>query len=163
MEVLRGRYGALLLLQSSARELSHVIRLHREATRLTLSITLTRMPVLNIRLRELPKGLAVGLVSTIKLQYIYNFIDENIIFDVAAVLAVSLASASYIVGSVYPPTTIQMLNPPIAPPAPALGTEEAAIYTKALEEKLQNLDLVKELRQREGTLHLFSIIHNILK
>lgn len=69
---------------------------------------------------------------------------------VAAVMAVTLASASYMVGSVYPPTTIQLLNPPPAPPAPALGTEEAAIYTDKLEETLQNLDLVKELRQREG-------------
>ncbi|KAF8600067.1 Thioesterase/thiol ester dehydrase-isomerase [Ceratobasidium sp. AG-I] len=79
---------------------------------------------------------------------------------VAAVLAVSLASASYVVGSVYPPTTLQILNPPIAPPAPVLGTDEAAIYTAALEEKLQNLDLVKELRQREGWYESTRPYHN---
>ncbi|KAG9105191.1 hypothetical protein FRC07_009519, partial [Ceratobasidium sp. 392] len=65
-------------------------------------------------------------------------------------LAASLASASYIAGSIYPPTTLQLVAPPPAPPAPALGTEEAAIYTAALEEKIQNLDIVKELRGREG-------------
>jgi len=68
----------------------------------------------------------------------------------AAMLAVSLASASYVAGSLYPPTTLQFISPPPAPPAPALGTEEAAIYTTALEEKLQNLEIVKEMRGREG-------------
>ncbi|KAG8684906.1 hypothetical protein FRC08_013421 [Ceratobasidium sp. 394] len=69
---------------------------------------------------------------------------------VAAVLAASLASASYVAGSLYPPTTLQIISPPPAPPAPALGTEEAAIYTAALEEKLQSLEIVKGLRGREG-------------
>ncbi|KAG8732642.1 hypothetical protein FRC10_000785 [Ceratobasidium sp. 414] len=69
---------------------------------------------------------------------------------VAAVLAVSLASASYVAGSLYPPATLQLISPPPAPPAPAIGTEEAAIYTAALEEKLQNLEIVKEMRGREG-------------
>ncbi|QRV78361.1 thioesterase superfamily protein [Ceratobasidium sp. AG-Ba] len=68
----------------------------------------------------------------------------------AAVLAVSVASASYIAGSLYPPTTLQLISPPPAPPAPALGTEEAVKYTAVLEEKLQNLSLVKELRKRQG-------------
>ncbi|KAG8699860.1 hypothetical protein FRC09_006329 [Ceratobasidium sp. 395] len=69
---------------------------------------------------------------------------------IAAAVAVSLASASYVAGSLYPPTTLQLIAPPPAPPAPALGTEEAAIYTAALEEKIQNLEIVKEFRKREG-------------
>ncbi|KAG8778805.1 hypothetical protein FRC12_024820 [Ceratobasidium sp. 428] len=72
---------------------------------------------------------------------------------IAAAVAVSLASASYVAGSLYPPTTLQLIAPPPAPPAPALGTEEAAIYTAALEEKIQNLEIVKELRKREGKFH----------
>ncbi|KAH7338088.1 HotDog domain-containing protein [Rhizoctonia solani] len=67
-----------------------------------------------------------------------------------ALLAVSVGSASYVAGSLYPPTTLQLINPPPAPPAPALGTQEAEIYMVALEEKLQNLPLTKELRQRQG-------------
>ncbi|KAG8709881.1 hypothetical protein FRC09_000419 [Ceratobasidium sp. 395] len=69
---------------------------------------------------------------------------------IAAAVAVSLASASYVAGSLYPPTTLQLIAPAPAPPAPALGTEEAAIYTAALEEKIQNLEIVKEFRKREG-------------
>ncbi|KAB5588890.1 Glycoside hydrolase family 13 protein [Ceratobasidium theobromae] len=68
----------------------------------------------------------------------------------AALLAVSVGSASYVAGSLYPPTTLQLINPPPAPPAPALGTEEAIIYTTALEERLQNLDIVREFRGKEG-------------
>ncbi|CEL53654.1 UPF0644 protein [Rhizoctonia solani AG-1 IB] len=67
-----------------------------------------------------------------------------------ALLAVSVGSASYVAGSLYPPTTLQLINPPPAPPAPALGTEEAQIYVTALERKLQNLPLTKDLRQRQG-------------
>ncbi|KDN37607.1 hypothetical protein RSAG8_10012, partial [Rhizoctonia solani AG-8 WAC10335] len=67
-----------------------------------------------------------------------------------ALLALSIGSASYVAGSLYPPTTLQLINPPPAPPAPASGSEEAEIYTAALEEKLQNLPLTKELRQRQG-------------
>ncbi|ELU42374.1 4HBT domain-containing protein [Rhizoctonia solani AG-1 IA] len=59
-------------------------------------------------------------------------------------------SASYVAGSLYPPTTLQLINPPPAPPAPALGSQEAEIYLTALEEKLQSLPLVGELRQRQG-------------
>ncbi|CCO29670.1 UPF0644 protein [Rhizoctonia solani AG-1 IB] len=69
---------------------------------------------------------------------------------VVALLAVSVGSASYVAGSLYPPTTLQLINPPPAPPAPALGTEEAQIYVTALERKLQNLPLTKDLRQRQG-------------
>ncbi|CUA73209.1 UPF0644 protein [Rhizoctonia solani] len=69
---------------------------------------------------------------------------------VFALLAVSVGSASYVAGSLYPPTTLQLINPPPAPPAPALGTEEAEIYTASLEEKLKNLPLAKELRQQQG-------------
>lgn len=67
----------------------------------------------------------------------------------AALLAVSVGSASYVAGSLYPPTTLQLINPPPAPPAPALGSEEAEIYTIALEKKLQTLPLAAELRQRQ--------------
>lgn len=67
----------------------------------------------------------------------------------AALLAVSVASASYVAGSLYPPQTLQLINPPPAPPAPTIGSEEAVIYTAALEDKLQNLDVVKEYRHRE--------------
>ncbi|KAF8695708.1 thioesterase thiol ester dehydrase-isomerase, partial [Rhizoctonia solani] len=67
-----------------------------------------------------------------------------------ALLAVSVGSASYVAGSLYPPTTLQLINPPPAPPAPALGSQEAEIYLTALEEKLQSLPLVGELRQRQG-------------
>ncbi|CAE6469436.1 unnamed protein product [Rhizoctonia solani] len=82
--------------------------------------------------------------------------DKTIIFvtqsrgAAVALLAISVGSASYVAGSLYPPTTLQLINPPPAPPAPALGTEEANIYLTALEGKLQNLPLTRELRQRQG-------------
>jgi hypothetical protein len=58
-------------------------------------------------------------------------------------------TAAYTVGSLYPPELATFISPRPAPPAPFLGTPEAKVYTEALEDRLQNLPLLTELRSRE--------------
>ena len=58
-------------------------------------------------------------------------------------------TTAYTVGSLYPPDLATFISPRVAPPAPSLGTPEAKAHTDALEERLQNLPLLKSLRSRE--------------
>jgi len=60
-------------------------------------------------------------------------------------------TTAYAVGSLYPPDLATFVSPRIAPPAPLLGTPEATAHTEALEDRLQNLPLLKSLRTREDT------------
>lgn len=58
-------------------------------------------------------------------------------------------TTAYTVGSLYPPELATFLSPRPAPPAPLLGTPEAKAHTESLEDRLQNLPLLKELRSGE--------------
>lgn len=58
-------------------------------------------------------------------------------------------TTAYTVGSLYPPDLATFIYPRPAPPAPLLGTPEAKAHADALEGRLQNLPLLKELRSRE--------------
>jgi len=58
-------------------------------------------------------------------------------------------TTAYTVGSLYPPDLATFISPRVAPPSPLLGTPEAKAHTEALEDRLQNLSLLRELRSRE--------------
>jgi hypothetical protein len=58
-------------------------------------------------------------------------------------------TTAYTVGSLYPPDLATFISPRVAPPAPLLGTPEAKAHIEALEDRLQNLPLLKSLRNRE--------------
>lgn len=58
-------------------------------------------------------------------------------------------TTAYTVGSLYPPDLATFISPRPAPPPPLLGTPEAKAHAEALEDLLQNLPLLKELRSRE--------------
>lgn len=58
-------------------------------------------------------------------------------------------TTAYILGSLYPPDLATFISPRLAPPAPLLGTPEAKAHAEALEDRLQNLPLLNELRSRE--------------
>jgi hypothetical protein len=58
-------------------------------------------------------------------------------------------TTAYTVGSLYPPDLTTFISPRAAPPPPLLGTPEAKLHTETLEERLQNLPLLKELRSGE--------------
>jgi len=60
-------------------------------------------------------------------------------------------TTAYTVGSLYPPDLATFISPRVSPPAPLLGTPEAKVHTDALEDRLQNLPLLKSLRSREDT------------
>ena len=60
-------------------------------------------------------------------------------------------TTAYTVGSLYPPDLATLISPRPAPHAPLLGTPEAKAHTEALEDRLQNLPLLKELRSREDS------------
>ena len=69
----------------------------------------------------------------------------------ATISAVAMFSATaYTLGSIYPPSTLSILFPRIAPGPPSDPTSpEAVAYTQELETKLQNLPLLESLRHRE--------------
>lgn len=58
--------------------------------------------------------------------------------------------AAYTLGSIYPPSTLTLLFPRVAPGPPSNPiSPEAIAYTEELEAKLQNLPFLQNLRQRE--------------
>lgn len=61
-------------------------------------------------------------------------------------LLLILPSSFYLLGSIYPPSTLSLLFPRPAPPPLRADSEEGRQYTKKLEEELQNLSIVKEMR-----------------
>ncbi len=61
-------------------------------------------------------------------------------------LVTSIAFTAYTAGSLYPPTFATYVSPRIAPPPPDPNHPSAIAYTEALEESLQNLPYLKELR-----------------
>lgn len=61
-------------------------------------------------------------------------------------LLLILPSSFYLLGSIYPPATLSLLFPRPAPPPLRADSEEGRQYTKKLEEELQNLSIVKEMR-----------------
>ena len=63
-----------------------------------------------------------------------------------AVTGASLVAGT--LGAIYPPTPLSILFPRPAAPPLAPDTPEAVAYTSSLEEMLQNLPLLKELRER---------------
>lgn len=63
-------------------------------------------------------------------------------------LTASLATA-YTIGSLYPPDLATFISPRPTSPAPLVGTPEAKAHIEALEDRLQDLPLLKELRSRE--------------
>lgn len=60
----------------------------------------------------------------------------------------SLAGSAYFIGSLYPPAFATYLSPRIAPPPPDPDHPQAIAYTEALEDKLQKLPFLNDLRTR---------------
>lgn len=58
-------------------------------------------------------------------------------------------TTAYAVGSLYPPDLATFVSPRVAPPAPLVGTPEAKAHIEALEDRLQNLPLLRSLRTRD--------------
>ena len=63
-------------------------------------------------------------------------------------MASSIAASAYFIGSLYPPTFATYLTPRIAPPPPDPNHPQSIAYTEALEDELQNLPYLEELRRR---------------
>ena len=59
-----------------------------------------------------------------------------------------LATTTYTIGSLYPPTVVELLYPKSAPAPPMEESEEGLKHTAALENQLQNLPLVVSLREK---------------
>lgn len=68
----------------------------------------------------------------------------------AATATLAVAMTAYGIGSFYPPQLATMISPPIAPPPPLAGSDEANTLTQNIEAGLQSLPIVQSLRQREG-------------
>jgi len=64
-----------------------------------------------------------------------------------AVTGASLVAGTF--GAIYPPTPLSIIFPRPAPPPLAPDTPEAVAYTASLEEKLQRLPLLKQLRESD--------------
>ncbi|KAJ7576121.1 Thioesterase/thiol ester dehydrase-isomerase [Mycena floridula] len=64
-------------------------------------------------------------------------------------LALGLSTATYALGSVYPPSTLLLFFPRTAPPPLEAGSTEAEKYTSTLEAELQSLPLLNALRQKQ--------------
>lgn len=75
-------------------------------------------------------------------------LDEKHITDIENLLALLLIlpSTFYLLGSIYPPSTLSLLFPRPAPPPLRVDSEEGRAYTAKLEQELQNLPIVKEMR-----------------
>ncbi|KAF9652494.1 Thioesterase/thiol ester dehydrase-isomerase [Thelephora ganbajun] len=58
-------------------------------------------------------------------------------------------TTAYTVGSLYPPDLARFISPRAASPPPLFGTPEAKAHTETLEDRLQNLPLLRALRSRE--------------
>ena len=65
----------------------------------------------------------------------------------AAVAASSVVAGT--LGAIYPPTSLSIIFPQPAPAPPALDTPESHAYMSSLEDKLQNLPMLRELRGRD--------------
>jgi hypothetical protein len=61
-------------------------------------------------------------------------------------LLLILPSTFYLLGSIYPPSTLSLLFPRPAPPPLRADSEEGRAYTAKLEQELQSLPIVKEMR-----------------
>jgi len=64
-----------------------------------------------------------------------------------AVTGASLVAGT--IGAIYPPTPLSIIFPRPAPPPLAPDTPEAVAYTASLEEMLQKLPLLKQLRESD--------------
>lgn len=63
-------------------------------------------------------------------------------------LAIAVPSTFYLVGSLYPPSTLTLLIPRKAPPPMRADTPEGKAYTEKLEQSLQALGIVQQWRDR---------------
>lgn len=61
--------------------------------------------------------------------------------------AIAVGIAGYGLALAYPPSVIKLLNPTPVEEFPTAESEEGLAYCKAIEEQLQNLDIVKQLRE----------------
>ncbi|KAG6830277.1 hypothetical protein H0H92_001543 [Tricholoma furcatifolium] len=68
---------------------------------------------------------------------------------VTASAIVGLSAAAYTLGSIYPPSALTILFPRTAPGPLDPTTPEAKAYTESLEEQLQTLPLLENLRKQE--------------
>ncbi len=93
---------------------------------------------------ELVKGRNMSLVS------ISTFTKPSLTSDKFPPATATAASlAAYTAGSLYPPQIAEFLSPRAAPPAPAADSLEGITYTEDLEDQLQKLPLLNELRHRQ--------------
>lgn len=63
-------------------------------------------------------------------------------------LFILLPTSFYVLGSLFPPSTLQIMFPRTAPPPAHRESPEGKEYTEALEQELQGLDVVKQLREQ---------------
>ncbi|KAK9895432.1 Thioesterase/thiol ester dehydrase-isomerase [Cystobasidium minutum MCA 4210] len=61
--------------------------------------------------------------------------------------ALAVGVAGYGLALVYPPAFHKFINPPPVEAHPHADSEDGIAYTKAIEDQLQNLDIVKQLRE----------------
>ncbi|KAG5351726.1 hypothetical protein C0989_005127 [Termitomyces sp. Mn162] len=59
------------------------------------------------------------------------------------------SAAAYTIGSIYPPSALTILFPRTAPGPPDPATPESKVYTESLEQTLQTLPLLEQLRKQE--------------
>jgi len=61
--------------------------------------------------------------------------------------AIAVGVAGYGLALAFPPSFYRTLNPTPLEASPTASSEDGIAYTKAIEEELQNLDIVKQLRE----------------
>ncbi|KAG5719288.1 UPF0644 protein PB2B4.06 [Termitomyces sp. T112] len=69
-------------------------------------------------------------------------------FFTASAIA-GFSAAAYTIGSIYPPSALTILFPRTAPGPPDPATPESKAYTESLEQTLQTLPLLEQLRKQE--------------
>lgn len=72
--------------------------------------------------------------------------SEYALTSFTALGGVALGTTSYAMGSVYPPTIVELMYPRPSPAAPESDTSEGLKHTQLIEQQLDSLNIVKSCR-----------------